>query len=34
MASIDFTLSLPPLLVDKQMGLQLHPKSKQKVKPT
>ena len=33
MASIDFTLSLP-LLVDTQMGLQLHPKSKQKVKPT
>ena len=32
MASIDSTLSLP-LLADKQMGLQLHPKGKQKIKP-
>ena len=33
MASIDFALSLP-LLAYKQMGSQLHPKSKQKVKAT
>ena len=33
MASMDFTLSLP-LLTYKQMGLQLHPKSKRKVKRT
>ena len=33
MTSIDFTLS-QPLLADKQMGLQLHPNSKQKVKAT